>query len=336
MTERTYSLVVETNNLHGEGAGPSAVRDGLLRLLTHLRTQTWPLARLRELVITHDGLSADEAIEIERAAGRSISFVEVGPAVGYYAAKNRGFNATSADVVAFADADCWPNDDWLAHLFAPFADDATHVVAGRTTYRGDILGIAATTIDFMYFTSPLGEHCTRNFYANNVAFRRAVFEGRGYLLEQGFYRGNCQVLGLALQQDGVKIVFEPRARTIHRAPDTWQEAVRLRLLRGADSVELAPHLAKAYVPDQRWVSRVPGLAFAVLGARWSYSVRALGHQDMPAVHGARWLACVTTMTGISLLDGVGAALKTAGLDRLLGRGDDAALSYHREVDGLAA
>jgi hypothetical protein len=288
---------------------------------------------LKELVVTHDGLTGDEAAEIERASGRAVTFVEVGPAVGYYAAKNRGFAATTADIVAFADADCWPDDEWLAQLFAPFDDDATRVVAGRTTYRGDILGTAATTIDFMYFTSPLGEHCTRNFYANNVAFRRSVFERHGYVLEQGFYRGNCQVLGLELQKHGVPVVFAPRARTIHRAPDTWSDAVRLRLLRGADAVELAPHLARAYVPDQPLLTRVPGLAFGVLGARWSYSMRALGHQDMPEVHGVRWLACVSAIAGISMLDGLGAALKTAGLERILERGENTALRYHGE-EGL--
>ena len=293
---------------------------------------------MKELVVTHDGLSVDERTQIEQAAGRTLTFVEIGPEVGYYAAKNRGFLATTAEIVAFGDADCWPEDTWLAHLFEPFAKSTTQVVAGRTCYRGDVLGTAATTIDFMYFDSPLGRadaECTRNFYANNVAFRRPVFERRRYLLEQGFYRGNCQVLGLALQEDGVPVVFEPRARTIHRAPDTWQDAVRLRLLRGADSVELTPHLARAYAPRMPWVSRVPGLAFGVLAARFACSVRALGHQDMPEVRGARWLACVSAIAGISLLDSVGAALKTTGLDHLIERGDETALAYHGDGDRLS-
>ena len=40
---------------------------------------------------------------------------------GYYEAKNRGFDATTADVVAFGDGDCWPDPAWLETLLAPFA-----------------------------------------------------------------------------------------------------------------------------------------------------------------------------------------------------------------------
>ncbi len=293
--------------------------------------------------MTHDGLSELDRARLERAAGRAIAFVELPEGTGYYAAKNRGFEATTADVVVFGDADCWPEPAWLAHLTEPFDDQETQAVAGRTTYRDDLLGTAATTIDFMYFPSPLaapggGEHATRNFYANNVAFRRATFERMRYLLGGAFYRGNCQVLGLALQEAKIPVVFAPKARTTHRFPDDARDFLRLRLLRGADAVALAPHLGRAYLPKALApLANVPGLEAVVLGSRLFFSLGSINGQDMPEVRGARKLACAALIAGISAVDAAGAVLKRARLAHLITREDvdTVALGYHANRDALA-
>ncbi|HYI02307.1 hypothetical protein, partial [Hyalangium sp.] len=233
--------------------------------------------------------------------------------------------------------DCWPASKWLEALLAPFeGDTSVQVVAGRTTYRPSLFGTAASSIDFMYFPSPLSSGCTRNFYANNIAFRRDVFEGTRYSDGEGFYRGNCQTLGLRLQAMGVPVLFAPEAHTTHRLPDTLRELFTLRLLRGADAVELAPHLAGTYLPERlRWLGRLGGLSgAATLGARFGYSARAINHQDLPKVRGLRFAACVGLVGAITAVDGLGALLHP-----WLRRGQRAeaartALSYHQDVDGL--
>jgi GT2 family glycosyltransferase len=313
--------VLETHNLRGGDGSPHDLERSLARLLDHLRAQTRPLASLRELAITHTGLTPAAAARLEAHAGRSVRFVELPPEADYYAAKNAGFAATTADVVAFADADCWPDAGWLEALLAPFAAGAAvEAVAGRTLYREGLFGAAATAIDFMYFPSPLGEGCTRNFYANNVAFRRDLFARMGYG-RHPLYRGSCQVLGLALQEAGVAVRFAAEARTVHRLPDSTRELLRLRFLRGGDALALAPHLARAYLPRRlRWLGSL-GLASAVLvlGARWLASVRALGRQDLAAARGLPRVA--------------GVALPRRRSPR---RPGDVVLSYHRDVDRLAA
>ncbi len=342
----TVSLVLETNNLHGDARSPDGrprdrddrVTESLEELLAHLRAQTSPLASLAELVVTHEELTESDRARLERAAGRAIRFVTLAKGTGYYAAKNRGFEATTADVVVFGDADCWPENDWLALLIEPFDDQDVQAVAGRTTYRGDLLGAAATTIDFMYFPSPLAAGATRNFYANNVAFRRATFERARYVLDGAFYRGNCQVLGLELQKNGVPIHFQPAARTTHRFPDDARDFVRLRLLRGADSVALAPHLGRAYLPKAlAKLADAPGLEAIVLGSRLLFSLGSINRQDMPEATGARKLACAALVAGISAIDAAGACMKRIGLARLFSAedADRVALGYHENVDALS-
>lgn len=335
----THALVLETNNLTGGGADVDATVVSLARLLGRLRQQSRPLTALAQLVITHDGLPATARARLDRTAGVAIRWVELPPGTDYYAAKNLGFDATDADVVAFADADCWPERRWLEALLAPFADDAVQVVAGRTTYRTDLLGTAASTIDFMYFASPRQPGCTRNFYANNVAFRRAVFATHRYAAHD-MYRGHCQVLGTRLAQAGIAIHFEPAARTIHRFPDRLAELVKLRLLRGEDTCELAPHLVKTYLPVAAPLGNLgPVVPLAVLAARFAFSLRAIGRQDMPEARGARWLGVVGAIAAISAVDAAATLARGLRGRRVATGGQDAArvtLSYHGDADQLAA
>jgi cellulose synthase/poly-beta-1,6-N-acetylglucosamine synthase-like glycosyltransferase len=328
----TFALVLETNNLEGGDACADRICASLERLLHQLHRQTRPLAALAELVVTHHGLRAHHRAELDQVAGRPIRFVRLSEGTGYHDAKNRGFEATTADVVAFGDADCVPDPAWLERLLQPFAEpEGPAVVAGRTTYPEGVLGAAATTIDFMYFPSPLGAGCTRNFYANNVAFRREVFSALRYQEMDSVYRGHCQVLGLRLQAAGVPVRFEPRARTTHRFPDTRRELVSLRLRRGQDAVELSPHFAAAYLPPRwRWLGRRPSFPLGVIAFRFACSVRALGRQEMRPLGALGSLAGVGVIAAISLADAAGAAHRLVRGEASRRRGADArALSYHR-------
>lgn len=329
------ALVLETNNLRG-GLDARLTEASLLRVVARLGRQSVPLAALGQVVITHDGLSDASRADAIRLAGRAIDFVRIAADTGYYGAKNAGFAATDAarcDHVVFADADCWPSSDWLAKLLQPLAGpDAPTVVAGRTSYADTIAGTALTTLDFMYFPSPLQAGATRNFYANNVVFRRDVFALHGYQPLGGVYRAHCQVLGLRLQQAGIALHFANDAHTVHRFPDTRFEGVKLRFLRGQDTHGLTPHLVRSYLPPHlQWLGRSGPIGpLCVLASRLWFSVRALNHQSMPKLRGLRWLAGVAAIVGFSAIDMVGALTRGLGWRAAGGVDADAqALSYHQ-------
>ncbi|MEY4560926.1 MAG: hypothetical protein RLZZ618_203 [Pseudomonadota bacterium] len=331
------ALVLETNNLRG-GEDLHAVATSLERLIDLLSAQTQPLSSLAQLVITHDGLPLAVRESLVQRAGRSIDFVEIDHTLGYYDAKNLGFAAVDAsrsDQVVFADTDCMPVREWLAALLAPFASDTPPaVVAGRTSYAATLAGTALTTLDFMYFPSPLQAGATRNFYANNVAFRHDVFLQHGYQPLEGVYRAHCQVLGLRLQAAGVALHFEPRAHTVHRFPDSPRETLQLRWMRGQDTVGLTPHLVSSYLPPRwQWLSRSGPIGPAcVLLSRLVFSLCAVNHQHLPPVRGLRWLGTMGLVLAFSAVDFLGAVCRGFGIDTV-GRGkasaDAQALSYHR-------
>jgi hypothetical protein len=318
----TTSLVLETWNTKGN-------IETLTRQLDRLAPQL--AAHEAELVITHAGISAGtrETLELRliMAGGlrgharnrhrtrRSISWLDVGPDAGYYEHKNRGFDATTGDVVAFIDGDCEPEACWLSALIAPFAAGA-QVVAGATTYAGPLAPLA-NELDFPYFdyadkrrsfsaTSRETAPTVRNFFANNVAFAREAFASRRYPTIEPMFHGQCQVLALRFVEAGIPIVFAGDARVTHAWPDDLREFLEVRLLRGADTTQLLPHVLGTYAPAVRptveKLGPLPALAiFAMRAVSGVLSAIRRG----PLVRGLALVA------GVTALDAVGAAAAPA-------------------------
>ena len=332
------ALVLETNNLRA-GDGLEQALTSLRRVVAALAQQSLPPRMLAQWVITHDGLLPADQQQLQTLAGCPIDFVEISADTDYYEAKNRGFEQLrrqDCDQVLFGDADCNPAADWIAQMLAPFARaDAPKAVAGRTTYAPGMLGAALSTIDFMYFPSPLGVQATRNFYANNVAFRCEVFEHYRYEPLNGVYRAHCQVMGLRMQAAGVAVEYVPQAHTVHRLPDTWREALQLRWMRGQDSVGLTPYLVRAYLPAHlQWLGRSGPLGpLCVMCMRLGYSLRALGKQGLPALGRVRSLGAMLLTLGFSLVDTLGAVTRGLGLSRRDAQRHLRTLSYHRDMNG---
>jgi hypothetical protein len=318
----SVSLVLETNNLAGADRAVEMAR--LTALMRRLRAQTIDLRSLRELVLTHGGLTEAEQAGLGEAAGAPLCFVELAAETGYYAAKNRGFLATSAEVVAFGDADCWPDPRWLEELVRPFARDArVAVVAGKTVYKDSVLGAASTAVDFLFWEGPLGGGTVRNFYANNVAFRREVFAEMAYPHAADLHRGNCTLLGIALGERGIAIHLAPEARTLHPLPVGRAAHLRFRLRRGEDAAELTGPLLEAYLPAPLAGLRVPTTAasLAILGARLGYGLRAVAREQ----RGLRAAACAGAVTALSAADALGALARGAGIRAAGSRDEDAPL-----------
>ena len=155
---KDVALILETNNLRGGNANRQTVLMSLERLLLHLKKQTLDINSLREIIITHDDISLEEQTGIIRETKLSnLQFVKISTADNYYQAKELGFRESKASIVVFADSDCLPVDGWLEEILLPFEKDSAEVVSGRTTYDNSTFGIAATTIDFMYFGSVIPE-----------------------------------------------------------------------------------------------------------------------------------------------------------------------------------
>jgi hypothetical protein len=278
------SIIVETWNLRGE-------LEPLRRLLAVLALQRVDA----ELVITF----ADLQSSLRRELAPDATWVELDREAGYYDHKNRGASAASGDVLAFIDGDCAPSPTWLAALTEPIVDGRARVVAGHTTYRGELAALA-NALDFPYFVHDRAHGTVRNFFANNVAFSRDAFTGYPDLAPM--FHGQCQVLGLQLLAANVAIHHAREAHVIHAWPAGARAWLEVRLLRGADTAELLPYVLRHYTPRGARIAaklgRLPPLA--VLAAR-AITGTALALRHGPRARG------VALVAGITLVDAIGCA-----------------------------
>jgi glycosyltransferase involved in cell wall biosynthesis len=137
----------------------------------------------------------------------------------YYQQKNHGAALSEADVVIFLDCDLIPEPDWLENMLEAFRRADVDVVAGETYV--DHAGWYSKAMALFWFF-PLRDpatHIERThfFHANNVAFRRHVFQ-RHTFPELPAYRAQCVVLTHRLEQDGIALYVQKSARASHPVP----------------------------------------------------------------------------------------------------------------------
>jgi len=298
------SVVIECWNIDSQATS-------LARLLERLAPQVGSLGA--EVIVTHAGISGRDRESLAATFG-AITWLELPATAGYYEHKNRGFDASTGEIVAFIDGDCEPCTSWLPSIVAPFAAGA-QVVAGATSYAGALASLA-NELDFPYFdgaerrrrfaaTSSSTAPTVRNFFANNVAFSREAFGSRRYPTLPMFH-GQCQVLALRFVEAGIPIIFAPGARVTHAWPGSVSEWLQVRLLRGADTTKLLPHVLATYAPEMRpaAVRLGPLPALVVLALRAvTGSLSAL--RRGPVVRGLALVA------GVTAVDAIGAAAAPA-------------------------
>lgn len=203
--------------------------------MARLRRQT---RRPDVLIVTCSGRAAADRAATERAWGGRIGWVEAPP--DYYAAKNVGYAAGIGDVVAFLDVDCTPAPDWFERLVAPFSDPDVRATVGRTRYAAGFGSAFTDQIDFPRVPALRG---VRNFYANNVAFRRGSFPG--YVHLAGTDRGACVIAAAAARRAGV-VLHPVEAEVRHHYPPTLAAWLHKRWLRATD----APVVLRALVQER--------------------------------------------------------------------------------------
>ena len=88
------------------------VYNDVARLKTCLADLAQQRYRHLEIVVVDNGSEDIEAVRTAAAAYRNVTVVEE-PAPGSYAARNRGIDAATGDILAFTDADCRPEPGWI-------------------------------------------------------------------------------------------------------------------------------------------------------------------------------------------------------------------------------
>jgi GT2 family glycosyltransferase len=217
---------------------PTYCRPHLLdRMVQALERQTLSHDRF-DVVIVDNGSPDDTSARLAQLAAASP--LRLRPMIerrsGPAAARNTGWRASDADVIAFVDDDCVPEPGWLAAgLDAMRSDPHLGVVQGSTRKP-----LGATTGDWTLWReitepSPYFEGC-------NIFYRRAALEQTGGFDEDIAYYGEDTSLGWAVLERGWQRGFAEDAVAYH---DLEERGLRYHLKVGLLERNAA-RLAKRY------------------------------------------------------------------------------------------
>ncbi len=255
----------------------NGMRD-LTALITALERQTLPRESF-EVIVADDG-STDDPQRL--ATDDGWIRVVLGPPTTSYAARNRGLAAARAPVIAFSDADCVPEPEWLAEGLAALAQ--ADVVAGRIRFLAPERRSTWAFIDME--TSKNQERLVQLGLAEtaNLFVRRALLDELhgfdGSIASNGDYDFVERCVGR-----GARLAFSSRARVAHPVRQTRAAVLRAHWIYCTSYAERAARDGK----------RVEGLKFrnwvpvaGVVRSRVRHGISVLGpDEEWLAANGVR-------------------------------------------------
>ncbi len=166
-----------------------------------------------ELLLIDNASSDNTSSILERYRDRAVVLHETkrGPA----AARNRGLSSAKGDIVAFTDADCVVDRDWLTRIIAPLRDPLVGIVGGTILATKPCNAIAEFgerihdhRMAIEYYSPP---------YAITMSWAspRSIFEKVGLFDEDLLRCEDCD-LSYRIVGAGYSIVHEPAAVVYHR------------------------------------------------------------------------------------------------------------------------
>lgn len=226
----------------------------LPELLAGLRSQSYPADRT-ELIIV-DNASRDRTLAILKDSAEQIPNLQVkseNEIQSSYAARNTGIKAATGEILAFTDADCRPQSDWLENLVAPFSQPQIGIVAGEIlAFPGNsLLEQYADAQETLSQKHTLAHPFCPYGQTANLAVRRQAFNQVGLFRPYLTTGGDADICWRILQQTEWQIEFAPNAIIRHRHRQTleelrsqWQRYGRSnRYLHELHGVELMPELS---------------------------------------------------------------------------------------------
>jgi glycosyltransferase involved in cell wall biosynthesis len=173
-----------------------------------------------EVIVVDDGSKDDTAKVAESAGATVIRQENAGPA----AARNRGWESATGQVICFTDSDCIPVADWLENLLEGFNESQVGAVAGSYEIANTNSWLARWVHREIVERHRKMPGFIRAFGSYNLAIPRYVLRATG-----GFnptYRqasGEDNDFSYRIIKEGWRIAFRPQAKVAHYHPEkVWK------------------------------------------------------------------------------------------------------------------
>jgi cellulose synthase/poly-beta-1,6-N-acetylglucosamine synthase-like glycosyltransferase len=172
-----------------------------------------------EVIFVNDG-SIDSTVDILNTYKniKVITTNGVGPSI----ARNMAVTLAAGEYVAFTDADCIVNKDWLSELLKGFKDEKTAGVGGIQKSPDDETYFGSMVQEFLSIFGFIGDYLksgrefiqTKHNPSCNVMYRKSILvEVNGF--RAGLWPGEDVELDYRITKRGYKLVYSPLAIVYH-------------------------------------------------------------------------------------------------------------------------
>ncbi len=198
----------------------------LPELISCLLAQSYP-AEAVEYLLVDNGSYDRTAVIIQEAVSqnRSLGYLQEVNIQSSYAARNAGIRAAQGQIIAFTDADCRPEPNWLERLIIPFNKPSVGIVIG------EIIALPGKTL--------LEKHAERHQVLSqqhtlahpffpygqtaNLAMRRQILAKVGLFRPYLTTGGDADICWRIQQETEWELDFVPTAIVKHRHRSTLTE-----------------------------------------------------------------------------------------------------------------
>jgi glycosyltransferase involved in cell wall biosynthesis len=224
----SFSLVLETENLE------TADIKGLQTTIASLSQQG--IDQANEVLLIDSGNTPAPLLAQLQQIYPWLTVKTAPPNTEYYASKMLGLEWTTGDIIVYYDSDCVYDRNWLTSLLAGFNNPEIQVIGGETTTDG--VGFYGTAMALCYifpqYSGLTDLMPVKQYFLNNVAFRRSLLESIPIPTGLPLYRGNCVLHAQQLIAAGYTIWREPKARSLHAPPNGFKHYWQRFVLIGHD------------------------------------------------------------------------------------------------------
>jgi glycosyltransferase involved in cell wall biosynthesis len=191
-------------------------------LLACLQAQTYDSSQVEFLIV--DNGSTDRTLTILQATSW-IKVLSENDIQSSYAARNTGIRAAQAPILAFTDADCRPEPQWLTDLMAGFTDPTIGLVVGEIqALPGDsLLERYADRQETLSQKHTIANAFCPYGQTANVAIRAEVFSETGLFRPHLTTGGDADMCWRILRETSWKWVFIESAIVRHHHRETLPE-----------------------------------------------------------------------------------------------------------------
>lgn len=199
------------------------------KCLDSLKNLNYP-KELLETIIINDG-SIDKTQDIAESYNVTVIKTE---GVGPSAARNLGIEHAKGELVAFTDADCIVDKEWINQLLLGFNQDTIIGVGGEQKSPSDETWFGKVVQDYLKLMGFIGGYTKSHKKITavdhnptcNVIYKKAVFEEVGGFLK-GLWPGEDVEIDYRIKKRGYSLAYNPDAVVFHYRPKTLMKFAKM-------------------------------------------------------------------------------------------------------------